>query len=226
MKKLGLLCLAMVLALGTVGIGYATWSDNVTIEQTVETGSFKVGIRDMGTNDSGVDQWDPGYDKHVARCQSFQVCPSRCQKDDLWYYAGVEERITNAYPSYSCNISYSFANCGTIPAKLKDWETTCTGNLCGCVELTYWKLTFPDGSEFTGTTQATLEPKLAELQIHECQTANLTITKHILQECNEWPPNCVGAECDWADGREAPQGGQAIMVHKAEWRQFNKINEP
>ncbi len=71
MKKIGLLCLALVLALGALGISYATWSDNVTIEQTVKTGEFKVGVADMGTNDEGISP-DPGYDKHVATCTSMK----------------------------------------------------------------------------------------------------------------------------------------------------------
>jgi hypothetical protein len=38
MKKFGLLCLAIVLALGALGVGYASWTDTIFIEGTVETG--------------------------------------------------------------------------------------------------------------------------------------------------------------------------------------------
>jgi hypothetical protein len=44
MKKIGLLCLALVLALGTLGVGYAMWSDQITIEGTVNTGSVEISI--------------------------------------------------------------------------------------------------------------------------------------------------------------------------------------
>ena len=39
MKKIGLLSLALVLALGALGVGYAAWTDTITIEGTVNTGS-------------------------------------------------------------------------------------------------------------------------------------------------------------------------------------------
>ncbi|MFO7995916.1 MAG: SipW-dependent-type signal peptide-containing protein [Dehalococcoidia bacterium] len=42
MKKLGLLSLALVLALGALGIGYAAWTDQVTIEGTVTTGTLSL----------------------------------------------------------------------------------------------------------------------------------------------------------------------------------------
>jgi len=44
MKKIGLLSLALVLALGTLGVGYALWFDEVTIEGTVNTGSVEISI--------------------------------------------------------------------------------------------------------------------------------------------------------------------------------------
>jgi hypothetical protein len=44
MKKIGLLILALVLALGTVGVGYAMWSDTVYIDGTVSTGCVDIEI--------------------------------------------------------------------------------------------------------------------------------------------------------------------------------------
>jgi predicted ribosomally synthesized peptide with SipW-like signal peptide len=44
MKKIGLLCMALVIALGGLGIGYAAWIDTVTIDGTVTTGSVDVEI--------------------------------------------------------------------------------------------------------------------------------------------------------------------------------------
>jgi predicted ribosomally synthesized peptide with SipW-like signal peptide len=40
MKKIGLISLALVIALGGLGIGYAKWSDTVTINGSVKTGSL------------------------------------------------------------------------------------------------------------------------------------------------------------------------------------------
>jgi hypothetical protein len=218
MKKIGLLCLALVLALGTLGIGYATWSANVTIEQTIETGSLIVGVRDVGTNDDEVGDTgaDPGQPegKNVASCNSTNVVGTEiCLKGQTQYYTEVEEVIENAYPCYSCNITYEFANCGTIPAKLKDWNTTvdATSNMCDWVELTGWWLTDGDTNP-SGTTQASLMTALQAVQIHGCENITLTITKHIMQ--------------DHPTLGECPMNGYCKMTHEAKWVQFNMINEP
>jgi hypothetical protein len=45
MKKVGFLVLALVLVLGTMGVGFSMWSQKVTITGTVGTGNLLVGIR-------------------------------------------------------------------------------------------------------------------------------------------------------------------------------------
>jgi hypothetical protein len=47
MKKIGLLSLALVLALGVLGVGYAMWKDEVTIEGTVNTGTVVIDIVEL-----------------------------------------------------------------------------------------------------------------------------------------------------------------------------------
>jgi len=44
MKKIGLIALALVLGLGALGVAYAPWTDEVYIEQVVETGTLCLGI--------------------------------------------------------------------------------------------------------------------------------------------------------------------------------------
>jgi len=56
MKRIGLLALALILALGALGVGYATWNATTTVEGTVTTGKVQVGIRDTGTTDPGPGQ--------------------------------------------------------------------------------------------------------------------------------------------------------------------------
>ena len=53
MKKLGLLCLALVLALGALGVGYAAWTDTIFISGTVNTGNLSAIFRDVVSNDDG-----------------------------------------------------------------------------------------------------------------------------------------------------------------------------
>jgi predicted ribosomally synthesized peptide with SipW-like signal peptide len=44
MRKIGFIILALVLALGSIGIGYAAWTDTVTLEGTVKTGSVDINV--------------------------------------------------------------------------------------------------------------------------------------------------------------------------------------
>jgi predicted ribosomally synthesized peptide with SipW-like signal peptide len=53
MKKIGIVSLALVLALGLGGVAYASWTDSVTITEEVNTGTFEIGVRDVGTDDGG-----------------------------------------------------------------------------------------------------------------------------------------------------------------------------
>ncbi len=47
MKKIGLICLALVLALGGLGIGYASWVDTIYINGTVNTGTVDIEITEL-----------------------------------------------------------------------------------------------------------------------------------------------------------------------------------
>jgi len=44
MKRIGLLTLALVLALGSLGLAYAAWTDEITIQGTVDTGSVNLDV--------------------------------------------------------------------------------------------------------------------------------------------------------------------------------------
>ena len=59
MKKIGLICLAVVLTLGIAGVGFGWWSETLSIGQNpVNTGSLKAIFRDVVSNDDGaVDPW-------------------------------------------------------------------------------------------------------------------------------------------------------------------------
>ncbi|GAI88098.1 unnamed protein product, partial [marine sediment metagenome] len=66
MKKLGLLCLTLVLALGTLGVGYAMWSDTLTITGDVNTGEFIVVFDSQYDNDDS-QQLDPSEERPLER---------------------------------------------------------------------------------------------------------------------------------------------------------------
>ena len=88
MKKFGLLLLALVLALGTLGVGYAMWYEDLYIDGTVYTGEvyaywdlcgcFDIEDKDVGTIDCQIDASDPriltitvnnGYPCYFGDCE-------------------------------------------------------------------------------------------------------------------------------------------------------------
>lgn len=105
MKKIGLICLALVLALGSMGVGYALWSDSLYLEGTIETGEVDTAIVSVASDDAGI---DPGYNKDVASTV-VAIVDSKT----------ATVTITDGYPSYSNYIHFSTDILGTVPVRLQ-----------------------------------------------------------------------------------------------------------
>lgn len=123
MKKLGIICIALVLALGSLGMGYAAWTDTLYISGTVTTGSVEWEFDGIPTQgDAGLDPncffdldggtWEQ-MDKDVA---STTVGYSDTDGDD------VDDTLTvtldNAYPYYANHIGYKVHGLGSIPLQI------------------------------------------------------------------------------------------------------------
>lgn len=125
MKKIGLICLALVLALGSLGVGYALWSDSLYIEGTVNTGDVDVCVISVSDDDSSHQfNWDPGYDKDVASTQATII---DCNH--------VTVTVTDAYPSYENFVHFTTAILGTVPVRLQAIVIT---NPNPCLEVDAW----------------------------------------------------------------------------------------
>jgi len=227
-KKIGLISLAIVLAVGVIGFGYANWSQTLTITEEVNTGEFIVGIRDVETDDpppalteTGGELYptsategtlDPGYSKNVASALSENVGELKCTHEGEDFYHEVKETITNGYPSYRCTITLEFANCGSVPAKGQSVVRTIPDGgdpdgLAQFVMIEGWEIFNDAGTSVaTGVTVAELEAALQAYQLDPCDTMQLTITKHIIQDVGE-------VEC--------PQNGTCTFVEDVTWVQWN-----
>lgn len=113
MKKIGLLCLALVLALGTLGVGYAMWSDEVIIEGTVDTGTLRIGIIKA--------EAELYQDKPVATVElSFEDeigpwdCDSPPGAEDS-AYGKLVVTLNNTFPCLEVDIEFYVGGMGTIP---------------------------------------------------------------------------------------------------------------
>jgi hypothetical protein len=141
MKKIGLLALALVFALGALGVGYAHWTETLNIKGSVSTGWIDVNFMSQYDNDrdtmidpTGPGEWDfsgprpewigPRLDppKHVASTTS--TYSTWDQQDRPANTTGnfAEIIITNGYPSYWGSVAWDLKNHGSVPVEL--WTVT------------------------------------------------------------------------------------------------------
>lgn len=117
MKKIGLICLALVMALGALGVGYAMWDKTLFIEGTVNTGEVNA-LWTSAFNFDGPGEKDLNFDG------------SRKDKDvGETIVTGVGTQtlvitILNGYPCYFNDIEYHFQNTGTVPVKIQSITLT------------------------------------------------------------------------------------------------------
>ena len=138
MKKIGLLCLVLVLTLGAIGIGLARWSDTVTIEGSVASGkvcldfvpnSFmaKDGVTPpppyVGANPADID-WTCDMDNGMANVH-------KLDKNVGWTIGELEDTdsdgtldtlkvtINNAYPGYEAYADFTVGNVGDYDVQIK-----------------------------------------------------------------------------------------------------------
>jgi len=123
MKKIGLLSLALVLALGTLGIGYAAWTDTVYIEGDVTTGSVAWEFWDFpGQADQGNDPnlfWDL-EEPELTITQDKDVGNTTVAYEVGAHPHVLNVIINNAYPYYYNHISYYVHYYGSIPGRIKE----------------------------------------------------------------------------------------------------------
>jgi hypothetical protein len=131
MRKIGLLSLTLVVVLGALGIGYAHWTDTITIEGTVCTGSVDINVeylsgsdvyKDLNTDDivyhfwlkdlSGAIIWET-WSADPANMDLFPVAHagSTLLGDDL-----VGMNFTNAFPCSYLTADFIVHYVGSVPA--------------------------------------------------------------------------------------------------------------
>jgi hypothetical protein len=141
-KKFGFLVIALVLALGTLGIGYASWTDTVYINGTVSTGSAcvewdKVGDYDehcgptylveSGFGDLNLDvaAITGNPDGWPNRCPSYQQYRTEksvaCVEVTGLHTDTLHVTINNGYPLYYVDLELEAIACGTVPMKLQGY---------------------------------------------------------------------------------------------------------
>jgi len=147
MKKIGLLALAVVLALGALGVGYAMWADTVTIDGTVETGDVEVEFSNQMSNDAcegtDISAGDPAEvgtwttpDLENPATWSWQgaVQPEGVEKETACIGCTIDGdlltvAINHGYPCYFGGIGFTIDNLGSVPVKILSMKLLSVNNV-------------------------------------------------------------------------------------------------
>jgi len=172
MKKIGLLCMALVLALGMLGVGYAMWKDEVTIEGTVNTGTVVVDIVELSetyvykntTSGEMVTSTVP----LVVGADLMEVASATA--DDVTQPGGpktVQMTFTNIFPTetpIAADVMLHYN--GTVPAHVALTTDTISGDIAPYLIQT-WKV-------WNG--EAWVEQEIDGIQLHQCNSIWLIVS--------------------------------------------------
>lgn len=133
MKKFTLICLALVLALGTLGVAYAMWDKTLYVEGTVDTGEVNAKIGSIASDDPA-GTTDPYYGDLVGMPEK----PEYPLKDVATTTCGIDEYdnqrgwviIDDGYPCYWVAVHLTVYNNGTIPIIYEGVDVT---QVPGCI---------------------------------------------------------------------------------------------
>jgi len=134
-KKIGLISLALVLAVGGLGIGYAAWTDTITIEGEVNTGDVNLDI--VGLSSTWVYKV-PGAEPEIVvnhalipgihattdpnpPANGILVASATADIVSLTNYADniVTVTLDNLFPSADFKVDFLIHYAGSIPARIK-----------------------------------------------------------------------------------------------------------
>jgi len=129
MKKVALTMLTLVLALAVAGIGYAKWSDTLTVSGAVTTGKLEIKFDSKYRNDLGLDPCEAGTWTIPQQGGEPTWVGQTYTKDVGCVSAGFDGHsatiaLNNAYPSYWASVLWDVKNTGDIPVKLDSVKLT------------------------------------------------------------------------------------------------------
>jgi hypothetical protein len=235
--KLGAIFLVSVMALAGAGAGYAMWFQDLIIDAEIHTGEFMVGVRDDGTGDPGPHYLmggelfpdpanpeeegtaDPNHlpgnnseGKNVAATISVNgdyKFTKVIGEKKVDFYHNIYEYVYNAYPWYASMIHITFANGGTIPAKIAEGKWIYYNDTMGIMDFLVIDEVWisVDGKDYGPYDAQILEG--FQYQLDPCHTVNFKIYFHFIEEL--------------ADGSIMPQNANAEFTYFIKWAQWNEV---
>lgn len=208
------------MALGSLGVAYARWSQALSISGTVSLGRVAFGIAGVGTLDTGPDPLEPpergssGLDvaKHTSINDTSKFIG---EVNEIKFFEAVNEDIINVYPWYRSGTSLLLGNLGTIPVKITGFNLeTKSGDpvIMDFLEISNWRITGGKLSkDLEGYGLAALKNALGTIKIDPGQVVKLTIEFYFPEEAN---------------GRIMPNSGNlgfTISVIATQWNAENGV---
>lgn len=135
MKKTMLISLALVLALGTLGVAYAMWQDDLTVKSNIKTGSVCIDISSQDVLDDIPPNGDYLTQPFDWTCNDGFV--QNAAGDDYWSLnknvswgkceiaadgKSMVVVLHDTYPSNFNEVTLHIRNCGTIPLKIQETD--------------------------------------------------------------------------------------------------------
>jgi predicted ribosomally synthesized peptide with SipW-like signal peptide len=188
MKKVGLICLALVVTLGGLGIGYAAWTDEVTIDGTVNTGSLDIEV----VNQSNTWVWKDTATDAMIRMHQYEYDPMNSYPPNadciLIAYADadcpagtpptlddiVEVRFDNLFPDVDFVADFLLHYSGSVPAKVMVANITGTDtdgdafDIGAEVEVYYYEATWDPATPEVDPVKGNRIVDILGYQMHYC----------------------------------------------------------
>jgi len=214
MKKLGLICLTLVLALGALGIGYAAWTDTITISGTVNTGSVDLKIVELSSTLVYKDTTAPneivivsqkenkrdlggGIGWHIVNVPAIPPPPAFLVASAMTTSPADDTIVvtfSNAFPlGQALRADFLLHYEGSIPVKVDAEITGCTDNtddqVADCVLLAPYAQVHFYWSDANGTQGAEI---FDVVQMHYCDYVLCIMTLDIPQD-----PTLMSLSCSF-----------------------------
>ena len=192
MKKIALISLALVLALGTLGLGYAHWADTIFITGTVQTGWLDLAVirtngddvyKDLATGELVYCHWirDVGGDKEYSTLPPTDGLLVAWTTSDFTADDVVTVTYNNLFPftgGWGGFVTSALIHCtGTVPVHLKVTPTI-TGIPASWVSYIYFVYNTADELVETGRLLEELDGQ----QLHHCYKVSIGIIVTVPQE--------------------------------------------
>ncbi len=194
MRRIGLLTMALVLALGSLGVAYAAWTDEITIEGTVNTGSVELNVvdysgsaiyKDLETDEMVSWHGWMGDDPYADDANYWPVASASARAGE-GDEADIVVSFENAFPCETLMADFLLHYNGSVPAKLYAEVTDVTGDQALIdnldVQFMAWHV-LPgyvhgedDIHDFLG------DPVDVGVQVHECDRILVAMTIHLPQD--------------------------------------------